>query len=218
MKILPTRYLQTTAYSVLCAGFLVALGACSTGSRASPTCCAAGQSIGADNFTLNPDSKNVQLAQNQTDGNEVYLGDNAPSKQEWINMLKLPEPTAGVTRGIHTEVKIKTPSLHVEFEKASASLTGQAKQKLETLGQAMADEMLKNQTFIIEGHTDSKGSAVYNQMLSEKRAASVKTFLTENFDIGDRRVKAIGLGKTHPLPGRSPEDPINRRVRIRPSH
>ena len=50
----------------------------------------------------------------------------------------------------------------------------------------------------IEGHTDSTGSADYNQVLSERRAASVRDFLAGQ-GIDARRMVAVGYGMTRPV-------------------
>ena len=39
----------------------------------------------------------------------------------------------------------------------------------------------------IDGHTDGKGTDAYNNALSERRAAAVKTWLTANAQDGARR-------------------------------
>jgi len=62
----------------------------------------------------------------------------------------------------------------------------------------------------IEGHTDSRGSEQYNQILSEKRAVSVKTALVQR-GVSARRVQTIGFGESQPV---SSSDAINRRVNI----
>ncbi|MDH5474209.1 MAG: OmpA family protein [Cyclobacteriaceae bacterium] len=73
----------------------------------------------------------------------------------------------------------------------------------------------KNETISIEigGHTDSKGTEVYNQRLSQERAESVMNYLFEN-GIYNERVSAVGYGESVPettndtAEGRA----INRRV------
>jgi outer membrane protein OmpA-like peptidoglycan-associated protein len=55
-----------------------------------------------------------------------------------------------------------------------------------------------NSNFMIEGHTDSDGSNVLNQNLSENRAAAVKNYLIEN-GIATARLKSTGFGETKPL-------------------
>ncbi len=50
----------------------------------------------------------------------------------------------------------------------------------------------------VEGHTDSVGTDDYNQKLSERRAASVRDYLTSN-GINAANVEAIGMGKANPV-------------------
>ena len=67
----------------------------------------------------------------------------------------------------------------------------------------------------IVGHTDSTGSAAYNQKLSEARADAVMDYLVEQ-GVNDSRMEASGLGEEMPLvDNRSPEGrAANRRVEI----
>lgn len=53
---------------------------------------------------------------------------------------------------------------------------------------------------IIEGHTDSVGSAAFNQKLSEERAQSVQNALIER-GIAPARLSAVGFGPTKPVVG-----------------
>lgn len=50
----------------------------------------------------------------------------------------------------------------------------------------------------IEGHTDSSGSQSYNQLLSERRASSVRDFLL-NRSIEPKRTRAVGYGERYPI-------------------
>ncbi len=50
----------------------------------------------------------------------------------------------------------------------------------------------------IEGHTDSVGSAEFNQTLSQQRAESVRRYLTEQ-GIASRRISATGIGMGQPV-------------------
>ena len=52
--------------------------------------------------------------------------------------------------------------------------------------------------FTIEGHTDSTATPAYNQSLSEKRAAAVKTYLAAA-GVAGTRLAAQGLGATKPV-------------------
>ena len=50
----------------------------------------------------------------------------------------------------------------------------------------------------ISGHTDSVGTARYNQMLSVKRAQSVKEYVVKMGGIAPERVEAKGYGSSRP--------------------
>lgn len=50
----------------------------------------------------------------------------------------------------------------------------------------------------IEGHTDSQGSDIYNQRLSDDRAKSVRDFLIDA-GIDENRMEAVGYGESQPL-------------------
>lgn len=65
-------------------------------------------------------------------------------------------------------------------------------------------------TIEVGGHTDTRGSAAYNQKLSERRAVAVKNELIRN-GVAPHRISAIGYGETRPI---SSSDAVNRRVEI----
>lgn len=72
-------------------------------------------------------------------------------------------------------------------------------------------------SIIIEGHTDSTGSAELNQRLSQQRADAVKAYLSANdADIVDH-IKAIGYGPDRPLASNNTAEgrAINRRIDVR---
>jgi outer membrane protein OmpA-like peptidoglycan-associated protein len=50
----------------------------------------------------------------------------------------------------------------------------------------------------VEGHTDSVGSDEYNQGLSERRAASVRSFLVQS-GVSPTTISATGLGESQPV-------------------
>lgn len=67
---------------------------------------------------------------------------------------------------------------------------------------------------VIEGHTDSRGAASYNQKLSQKRANAVMAYLTDKLSISSSRVSAIGKGESSPIADNATAEgrAINRRV------
>ena len=101
----------------------------------------------------------------------------------------------------------------VTFELGSAELTQEAKQSLTVFIQAMNDDRLSKVNFAVEGHTDGLGSEVFNDELSQARAASVKAFLVSR-GVSAERLTAIGLGERQPRTA-NVYDPQNRRVELR---
>ena len=68
----------------------------------------------------------------------------------------------------------------------------------------------------IGGHTDSLGSNAYNQKLSQRRAESVKTYLSER-GVDANRMEVKGYGEAEPV---APNDTaegreLNRRVELK---
>ncbi|GAA6213138.1 OmpA family protein [Hyphomicrobiales bacterium 4NK60-0047b] len=110
--------------------------------------------------------------------------------------------------------KSPTVDLEVYFEYNSAVITPQATKVLITLGKALEDQKLTGSTFMVAGHTDAKGSADYNQKLSQKRAKAVKTFLSSNFEINPKSLISVGYGEEELKITGNPEAAGNRRVQI----
>jgi OOP family OmpA-OmpF porin len=70
---------------------------------------------------------------------------------------------------------------------------------------------------VVEGHTDSAGSAEYNQRLSERRALSVKEYFVIK-GIESHRMNAMGYGESRPVASNETEAgrAKNRRVQLTP--
>jgi outer membrane protein OmpA-like peptidoglycan-associated protein len=68
---------------------------------------------------------------------------------------------------------------------------------------------------LVTGHTDTVGSASYNQALSEKRAAAVKTQMVAD-GLADGEITTVGKGFNDPLVRTGPnvKEPQNRRAVI----
>lgn len=110
--------------------------------------------------------------------------------------------------------------LDVEFATGSVRLTAPARALLDRLGAAMQVPMLLYGTFLVEGHTDTVGTARYNLALSRRRAEAVAQYLERHFGIAPDRLFAYGLGEEGlkvPTPPQTPEI-RNRRVVILTSH
>lgn len=130
----------------------------------------------------------------------------------------------GATRGIcigtaqecETQAEPQEPQgldMRINFELDSAELTPDAMESLKIFAAMMKDERLEVARFVVEGHTDARGSDGYNLDLSEARAASVSQFMQQQ-GISPERLSAVGLGKSQPRVA-DEFDPENRRVELR---
>jgi outer membrane protein OmpA-like peptidoglycan-associated protein len=104
--------------------------------------------------------------------------------------------------------------LDIQFDLNSANITATSMPSVQALGKALTDANLKGSTFVVAGHTDAIGGEAYNQDLSERRADTIKRYLTEKFGIAGTDLVAVGYGKTKPKDPNAPMDPINRRVQV----
>lgn len=104
--------------------------------------------------------------------------------------------------------------LEINFEYNSASVTPASEPQLHSLGKALTSAELNGGVFMLGGHTDAKGSEVYNLGLSERRAETVKKFLTENYKIPAENLVSAGYGKTELKNKSDPFAAENRRVQI----
>jgi len=68
----------------------------------------------------------------------------------------------------------------------------------------------------IQGHTDAKGNAAYNQLLSQRRAEAVKHWLVEREKIAAGHLATRGFGKSRPVADNDTEAgrQKNRRVEV----
>ena len=104
--------------------------------------------------------------------------------------------------------------LDIQFDYNSAEISQTSMPSVQELGKALSDANLKGSTFVVAGHTDAVGGEAYNQGLSERRADSIKRYLTEKYGINGTDLVTVGYGKTKPKDANAPMDPINRRVQV----
>ena len=104
--------------------------------------------------------------------------------------------------------------LEIQFDYNSADISKNSVTAVQELGKALSDASLKGSTFVVAGHTDAIGGEAYNQDLSERRADTIKKYLTEKYGIAGADLVTVGYGKTRPKDPNAPLDPINRRVQV----
>ncbi len=107
-----------------------------------------------------------------------------------------------------------TLSGSVLFKSASTTLLPTAQQRLAEVA-AVLKEYDKNNSIIVEGHTDSRGGTDYNATLSLQRAQAVERFL-EGQGVDDDALQAVGRGESEPIAENNTAEgrANNRRVEI----
>lgn len=93
--------------------------------------------------------------------------------------------------------KLLSVELNVLFDTGKADIKPRFYSELKELAKFLQEH--PTSTVVIEGHTDSQGSAELNQELSQQRASSIADVLVDSFRIKADRVKGIGYGATRPI-------------------
>ena len=117
----------------------------------------------------------------------------------------------GIAEIASTKPKI---DLDIQFDYNSAEISKASLPSVQELGKALSNASLKGSTFVLVGHTDAIGGEAYNQDLSERRADTIKRYLTEKYGINGTDLVTVGYGKSKPKDPNAPMDPINRRVEV----
>jgi outer membrane protein OmpA-like peptidoglycan-associated protein len=111
-----------------------------------------------------------------------------------------------------SELIVRMPNA-ILFDTDSAAVRPQLRSDLNVL----SGNLLRypNSTVFVVGHTDSTGTAAYNQNLSQRRAQAVASVLTAG-GVSPARIVATGRGEDQPIASNlTPEGrQLNRRVEI----
>lgn len=118
------------------------------------------------------------------------------------------------------ELRRMAPSIDIQsinFAFGSAEIPFSQYGKVENIAVALERMLRRNPDarVLIEGHTDAVGSAASNQVLSERRAASLRQTLVREFDIPRRALETVGYGEEFLLVPTQNENWRNRRVTLR---
>jgi outer membrane protein OmpA-like peptidoglycan-associated protein len=121
-----------------------------------------------------------------------------------------PPPPPVVAKPVIIEKGRQTLDVKFDFDK-SIIKEGYYKD-IDNLVQVMKDYPDLN--VILEGHTDSVGTAAYNKKLSQERADAVKKYMVEKAGINANRIVAKGFGEEQPIASNDTEEGRlkNRRV------
>ncbi len=114
-----------------------------------------------------------------------------------------PDVPGPAPKGCPKRVLVVVTEERIEIKKKINFETGKAiiKGRISFMILDQVGEVLKSRPkikVVIEGHTDSRGSAAYNLRLSDNRAKSVRESLIER-GVDPSRMEAIGYGETRPI-------------------
>lgn len=137
-------------------------------------------------------------------------------KFELIDRDKLDAEVGSASSSESTVFHTPLPSVDMEilFDYNSYFIRPDQKQRLIELGDTLSSSEFNNFHFLFFGHTDAKGSATYNQNLSDQRAQSVANFVSLFTNVPSGRVGARGLGFTKLKDENDRYGAQNRRVQL----
>lgn len=118
------------------------------------------------------------------------------------------------------DLRRAAPSIDIQsinFAFGSAVIPREEHRKVRQIARALQQILRRrrNARFLIEGHTDAVGSTYSNQVLSERRAESLKWLLVQEFGVQAYALETVGYGEEDLLVPTAYEEWRNRRVTLR---
>ncbi|VUD68740.1 Outer membrane efflux protein BepC [Thalassocella blandensis] len=145
---------------------------------------------------------------------EVELSARCPAEGPAMKVIDFKPKVESQSRGlVVTENDLMR--LDVKFKPQSATLTHDVGSEISRAAAFMCSNT--GVIAVVEGHTDSLGSAAYNLQLSQARAESVRDALIMECDSARGRLNAKGYGESRPVATNETElgRATNRRVELR---
>lgn len=124
-----------------------------------------------------------------------------------------PTPVSEVERQLVESGRIRLENVY--FETGSANLLPESEATLREVGETL--EKFPGLRIEIEGHTDTRGSANFNQRLSQARSESVRNYLLGHFRLEQEQLIARGYGESQPETRERNQEELlrNRRVELK---
>ncbi len=140
---------------------------------------------------------------------DVY--DGAPNDPETFNGYKDED---GVPDELPKKIAKKLVLQGINFKTGSADILEESYSELDKVFNSL--EAFPKVKITIEGHTDSRGSATANKILSNERAKSVRSYLISK-GISPKRIQAVGYGESRPIASNKTDigKKKNRRIEIK---
>ncbi|MBI1933584.1 MAG: OmpA family protein [Ignavibacteriales bacterium] len=160
-----------------------------------------------DNGTAYGRAVNRRIEFKISNSDKIQIQSSKPAKVNLDQFGTLEEKE--IAKSIEMGEKLVFTNVH--FKTNSDVITNDSKKILDNAANVLSK--MPNVNIEIQGHTDSDGNDQYNQVLSEKRAISVKNYLVQK-GISVDRLTTAGFGETQPISDNStPEGKAkNRRI------
>lgn len=142
------------------------------------------------------------------------LSATGPGGREERSVTIVVDDTFGVRAGEVTEIDLREEPLVTRFEAAvrpvffrfdSAELTAEAQAILDTNFRWLSRPQNSELRFVLEGHTDDRGSEEYNLALGDRRAEVVREYLVRK-GIAPSRIETVSIGEERPFVSGSTEE------------
>ena len=138
----------------------------------------------------------VHAAAAAADQKALSAGQAADQAQNLANQASnRADSLTGVVANLDNYRPVVETAVHFGFDKFN--LTPKAKEALDELGADLPNA--RHYIVVVDGNTDSVGSADYNYLLSKRRADSVIAYLVTKYQIPAHKIYLIGLGKDKPV-------------------
>lgn len=163
------------------------------------------------------------LSAGSAPGAEVTLYETAPSAAEMAAVLlggSRENSRGGRSRSIRMKPEAASEpasgilGFAVHFALDSDRIEAANHPFLDELARVMELPEMDGRALVVEGHTDARGAAPYNDALSLRRARSVISYLEDMHGIARSRLIPAGRGEREPLDPADPTAGVNRRVQF----
>ncbi|MFO7753942.1 MAG: peptidoglycan-associated lipoprotein Pal [Desulfobacteraceae bacterium] len=161
-------------------------------------------SCGKKTVVSEPEATQVETEQGAEDTDtgmtEDEMTDAEKEKQRKLEEQRLEEQRKEEERKA-AKARFVNKKIHFEFD--SSELTSKAQEILKDKAEWLENN--RDESVLIEGHCDERGTTEYNLALGERRAKAAKEFLV-NMGISESRLSTVSFGEEKPLdPGHNPE-------------
>ena len=163
------------------------------------------------------------VAQAQTGARDTVYFTLPPSPEVLASHLFGDAPSQPLTRsisfkkpGVAPVQKNKSVTMPILFHFGKTTITQESRPFLNNVGEMLVAEANANRALVVEGHTDSVGSDLFNQGLSEQRANAIRDYLVNHYGIDPGRLLPVGRGESALYNTVNPRSGENRRVEFLP--